>query len=58
MPVKLPPVDPAPAARLQDAAHLLQALETLRDELGGVADDIIRALREAGVTTSGQSQSH
>ena len=45
-----PPTEPPPATPLQDAAELLQALEILRDELGGVADEIICVLREAGVT--------
>ena len=50
MPYPSPPLEPAPTAPLQDAADLLQALETLREELGSDADDIISALREAGVT--------
>lgn len=50
MPHPSPPAGPTPIASLQDAAALLQALETLREELGSDADDIISALREAGVT--------
>jgi uncharacterized protein (UPF0335 family) len=41
---------PAQSAALQDAADLLQALESLREEIGTIADDIIDVLREAGVT--------
>lgn len=50
MPHPSPPADPTPPAPLQDAAALLQALEILREELGSDADEIISALREAGVT--------
>ena len=57
MPFKSPTLEP-PAASLQDAADLLQALETLRNELGSVADDIISVLREAGVTPAQQSKPH
>jgi type II secretory pathway component PulM len=58
MPHKTPPVEPPPAARLRDAEDLLQGLEALREELGGVADDIINALREAGVTPAAPPKSH
>lgn len=34
----------------RQAASLLSALERLRGELGGVADELIRLLRAAGVT--------
>ena len=57
MPFKSPTLEP-PAASWQDAADLLQALETLRNELGSVADDIISVLREAGVTPAQQSKPH
>lgn len=33
-----------------EAAHLLNGLESLRGEIGTVADDLITALRSAGVT--------
>lgn len=42
--------EPAQNAELQDAADLLQALESLREEIGSIADDIIDVLRDAGVT--------
>lgn len=41
---------PEQSAALQDAADLLQALESLREEIGTIADDIIDVLRGAGVT--------
>jgi len=50
MPENTPPREPAQSAELQDAADLLQALESLREEIGSIADDIINVLREAGVT--------
>ena len=34
----------------KEAAHLLEALETLRTELGIIGEDIITIMREAGVT--------
>ena len=34
----------------KQAAHLLEALEALRMELGNVGEDIITIMREAGVT--------
>lgn len=34
----------------KDAAHLLEALEQLRADLGSEGEDIITILREAGVT--------
>lgn len=37
-------------ASTKSAADLLQGLEALREELGGIADDIITLLRGAGVT--------
>ena len=58
MPYKIPPVEPPPATRLHDAADLLQGLEALREELGSVADDIISALRDAGVTPAQAPKSH
>jgi hypothetical protein len=36
--------------RKKDAAHLLEALEALRQELGAVGEDIITIMREAGIT--------
>ena len=48
------PYKPAPDKpvhnAMRPAADLLQALESLRDEIGSLADDIISALRGAGVT--------
>lgn len=41
---------PVKSAELQDAADLLQALESLREEIGSIADDIINVMRKAGVT--------
>lgn len=58
MPHKTPPMEPASAARLHDAEDLLQGLEALREELGSVADDIISALREAGVTPAAPPKQH
>lgn len=58
MPRKTQPVEPPPATRLNDAEDLLQGLEALREELGSVADDIISALREAGVTPAAPPKSH
>jgi len=51
-------MEPASAARLHDAEDLLQGLEALREELGSVADDIISALREAGVTPAAPPKQH
>ena len=50
MPPDVPRVTPSPEANTHEAAALLEGLETLRDELGGIADDIIALLRRAGVT--------
>lgn len=50
MPDQNSPGKPEQSAELQDAADLLQALESLREEIGTIADDIIDVLREAGVT--------
>ena len=50
MSYKSSPRKRAHCATLQDAADLLQALESLREEIGSVADDIIHVLRDAGVT--------
>ena len=58
MPTKTSSTEPPPATPLHDAADLLQALESLRDELGSVAEDIISALREAGVTPAQEPKSH
>lgn len=58
MPHKTSPIEPPAASQLHDAADLLQALESLRDEIGSIAEDIIRALREAGVTPVEESKSH
>lgn len=58
MPHKTPPTEPPPACRLHDAEDLLQGLEALREELGSIADDIIDALREAGVTPAAPPKPH
>ena len=50
MPDKTSTKQPEQSVELQDAANLLQALESLREEIGTIADDIIDVLREAGVT--------
>ena len=52
------PGEPAQSTKLQDAADLLQALEALREEIGSLADDIIDALRDAGVTPAQEPKSH
>lgn len=51
-------LEPPPATRRHAAADLLQALESLRDEIGSVAEDIISVLREAGVTPAQEPKSH
>ncbi len=51
-------LEPPSASRLQDAANLLQALESLRDEIGSIADEIINILRKAGVTPAQEPKSH
>lgn len=58
MPHKTPTIEPPPASQVHDAADLLQALESLRDELGSVAEDIICVLREAGVTPDEEPKSN
>ena len=58
MPHKTPSREPAYSAKLQNAANLLQALESLRDEIGSLADDIINVLRDAGVTPAQEPRSH
>ena len=34
-----------------EAAHLLEGLEAMRDELGEIADELIGLLRSTGITT-------
>jgi len=58
MPRNTPPTEPPPVAQLHNAADLLQGLEALREELGSVADDIINALRKAGVTPAAPHKPH
>jgi hypothetical protein len=50
MQTNTPHPEHAAAVDAKSAAELLQALEALREELGGIADDIITLLRGAGVT--------
>ncbi len=50
MQTNAPHPEHAAAMDAKAAADLLQALEALRGELGGIADDIIALLRGAGVT--------
>ena len=58
MPRKTLSLETPAATPPQDAADLLQALESLRDEIGSIAEDIISALREAGVTPAQEPKSH
>ncbi|MHB1232499.1 MAG: hypothetical protein ACYCZQ_07970 [Burkholderiales bacterium] len=45
-----PHAESSSSASTQAAADLLQGLEVLREELGGVADELIALLRGAGIT--------
>ena len=50
MQTNIPYPEPVATANAKAAADLLEGLESLREEVGSIAEDIITLLRGAGVT--------